>query len=114
MREALKKIKDAGVMFYVQDIMGGCRDLDIDDLVTYIENKDNFFADLYDVNVEKIRQYKEFSLNPQCTTTIAKNERCPNRAGWNGVNLSEFEYGESTLCKNHQKDFLSRKYEPRK
>lgn len=104
--EFLKTAANAGVMFYVYDIMGGCRDIEPEQIINFIEDSNKFFAELYGVTVEKIKDYLECRQDRQCAAMTTKKKRCANRAEWVGKDISDYDFEKSKLCVRHQRDFL--------
>lgn len=106
LKEALKYLSNAGINFNAGHLIGGMMDLDINQAINYAENPDKFFADLFKVDIETIRQYESFQNEHfQCTALIGKGKRCSRRAD-DVSDLSEFQYGVTTLCVWHKKHFL--------
>ena len=52
--EVLEKVAASGVKFYIEDISGGSRDIEPKQVLSFIEDRNNFFAELYGVGVETI------------------------------------------------------------
>lgn len=106
LREVLSYLSNAGVDFSTGHFLGGMMDLDINQVINYAENPNRFFANLLDVGIETIHQYESFrNENFQCTALTGKGKRCSRRAD-SVEDLTEFQYGITTLCVWHKKHFL--------
>jgi hypothetical protein len=106
LKEVLIYLSKAGVSFYGGHVQGGLIDLDIEQVINYAENRDQFFADLLNVDVETIRQYESFlDENFQCTALTGKRKRCLRRAD-DAWDVTKFQYGVTTLCVWHKKHLL--------
>ncbi len=108
-KEGLKvvanKMSDAGVEFWVGDIEGGMLILNSNEVVKYVEDRAQFFADKYKVSTETVREYEVFTgrySDRHCAVIVRNGRHCKNPLP-QPKTLKEFSINRLEYCSLHGK-----------
>lgn len=102
LKTAAKIMSDAGILIGVSDIIsGGDFELEPDEVASYVEDYKQFFADLYKVSVETVREYLAYKkVAHQCSALTKNNKECRRRV-YDYKTIHEFEKNRDRFCNSH-------------